>query len=185
MHKYETEIKNWMPLIKKISHRFHNRIAGFEDLINEGVIALIYGIESYTPDKGNIRGYLYNNIIKGIYNAAISNSFAVNVPSGSMRLLEKNEELVKNLKGTHIGYIDSYTEEHSNLYDNIHFEDDYRDDIIDVRNIIKKYDENEMAYLYFFEGFKYEEISGKLGCSLATISRHINFIKEIIIKKCQ
>lgn len=175
--EYEEQIDNWMPLIKKLAARYNNTIAGFDDLVQEGILALIEGLNSYdSNDHGHINGYLRNIILRKIYSMAINSSFAVHVPSGSMKLLEKQEGMIKSLKGFHVC-----------LYDHAD-EPSYKDsnaEILDIKNLITEYDRDGIARMYFFEGLNYQEISLRTGVSLATISRHINLIRGLVAEKCE
>jgi len=171
MHnQYEEDIEKWMPLINKLARNFKNRISESEDLINEGIIALIQALNSYSPNNGAKEGYIHNKIMDAIYRSAINNSFAVHVPSGSFRLIEKDYERIKNLKGVKFEDFISLSE--------------FSPEIIDIEDIINRYDRDGMARLYWLEDMNYEEISKKTGYSLATISRHINNVREFIRHKC-
>lgn len=163
------QIKQWTPIMRKWASQYENNIASAEDLFNEGVIGIIESIKRFDQDrKVSLSTFLYRCISNAIKSAAINSSFAVSVPSGSVRLIKDQYKL----RGTHI-----------QEYDDIHSKEMPEGLEIDIFEIIKKHDRDNIAHMYFIDGVNYKDIAIQTGFSLATISRIINKIRDIIKEK--
>lgn len=174
----EKEIESWMPLISKLAGKFQNKISSFEDLVNDGITALIEGLEDYDPSNGVKEGYISKTIKRRIHDRAVTTSFTVHIPSGSLRLVDKKE--INQMKGVNIDFWGDISERPELSYDYSADMDGY----IDLLDIIERFDKDGIARLYFIEGLNYKEIAEKANCSIAKVCRHINKMRETITEKC-
>lgn len=162
--------KKWTPLMKKLGRRFSNTIVSEEDLFNEGVLAIYEALERYNPKLGHINTFLYRCIKNRILGVAFKNNFPVSVPSGSYAIIKDKQKQYKKFDfGNMNGLRDKYNKGKQRMFE--------------WNDTIQKYDKDSIAQMYFFGGLKYREIKEITGKNLATISRHINNVREIIKHK--
>jgi len=168
------ELDRWSSYIGVMANKFKNLKNQKDDLFNEGVVALLEGEKNYLEKYGNYEAYIKTVIRRRIHDKAVSGSFCVHFPAGSLRTIKGNSQKIKSLQGIDIQNLQF------SLYSKRNIDLDLK---IDLNYLIKKYDKNNIAKLYFKDGLNYEEIVNKTGINIATISRHINYIIKIIRKK--
>ena len=158
-------IKKWTPTIKKWARLYANVISGYEDLYNEGLMAIIEGLKTYDANKGTVHTHLRVCISTAIKMAAIRSSFAVNIPVGTVTLKYLgNMKKYKNVGLTQAVMDRAVRRQVPNM--------------VDIKDFIDYYDTKGIGRRYFLDGLTYQEIVAATGVSLATISRIINGIRN-------
>lgn len=155
----------WTPTIKKWARLYANTVAGYEDLYNEGLMAILEGLKTYDSKKGTLHGHLRVHISTAIKMAGIRSAFAVNIPVGTVTL--KYLDNIKKYKnvGLSAAVLEKAVAKQG-------------PNMLDIQDFIDTYDVKGIGRKYFLDGLTYQEIVAATGVSLATISRIINGIRE-------
>jgi RNA polymerase sigma factor (sigma-70 family) len=158
-------IKKWTPTIKKWARLYANTVAGYEDLYNEGLMAILEGLKTFDEKRGKLHAHLRVRISTAIKMAGIRSAFAVNIPVGTVTLKYlDNMKKYKNVGLTQSVLERAVQREVPNM--------------VDIKDFVDYHDKRGIGHRYFFDGLTYQEIVAATGVSLATISRIINGIRE-------
>ena len=168
-------IVKWKPFIKNMSYKLKNNILDYDDLFNEAVRAIIRGIDAFNPTGvGSLDSYLYRCISNEMRSAANRTTFALSVPSGSIRNLRQLFKVNLPAYNAICGQLISSIGEESMPYS------DSTESYIDLLDLIQSIDTENILYMYWIEEKTYKEISAITKKSISTICRIINRGKNLI-----
>lgn len=158
-------LQKWMPSIKKWANRYANQVSGVEDLISEGILALIEALKNYDKKRGGTHAYICCCVSTAIKTAAMNSAFAVSIPSGTLTVMKGMDQ--KKFKAVPL--------DENRVAKTVI---DHTAQIIEITDIIDFFDYNGVAHRYLIDDLTYEEIAKETGMSIATISRIVNKVRE-------
>lgn len=99
--------ENYLPLVIDIAKRYKGRGLSFDDLIQEGNLGLIKGLEKYDPDKGYmISTYVTFWIKQAITRAIADTGHVIRIPVHAYEVITKIQSITKEYENEY-GYLPS------------------------------------------------------------------------------
>lgn len=158
----------WAPFIERMSRNYENSVADREDFTQEAMMAIVRAADAYDPSRGRFETFMYSCIRNQILDASARTRYVASIPSGSA----KDADL-RSLSPVRLS--DEVPDQDSEgMYE-----------AIDLTEGLRHFDRNRMGMMYFVEGYTMQEIADSVGCSLSTVSRVINQIRDRMQVLCK
>lgn len=150
----EDYVQSWMPTIASLAYKYANRICSPDDLISEGMVAVISAVNEFDPEIGQNKNSLHAFVKKCLNNALISasvkNSTPFSLPSGA-NITVKKMRVDDNLR-----YL---------VNKNLSYQNKHIDDIIDIKDLIQRFDTDGIAWSRLVDNEPVKEIAEEKGIS--------------------
>lgn len=166
-YSMEDYVQMWMPTITNLAYKYTNRICSPDDLISEGMMAVINAVNEFDPDVGQNKNSLHAFVKKCLNNALISasvkNSTPFSMPSGSNMTVKKVrvDDNLRNWANKTLSYQEKYI-----------------DDIIDIKDLIKRFDIDGIAWSKLVDNETAKEIAEEKGISQGKVYYVTKKVKE-------
>ncbi len=164
--RIEYQIKKLTPKIYGLAREYSNSVSEIDDLVQEAMLKIVQvdNAEMWDPNReASYSTYLYTCVKNALYDIAIRDKYAMNIPSGSIKS-------VKNpwhMRGVPIN--EDLPDRRSNVYE-----------FIDLRDTLENFDHCRIGEMYFQERRTMKEIAGITGFSVSKVSRIIKAIQELL-----
>lgn len=162
MQNTQVIIEKWRPLIQRVATRYCNKIASYEDLCSEGVLAILEALVYYGEEKN-----VYTCIMNKIKIAAIESSYAIHIPSGSIMSPNVAVEINRKTRKMEDEDVKYIRDLHS---------------YIDINEIVDKNDKKGIVRQYLLEGIPIEVVAKNAKVSKSTIYRTTRKVREKVME---